>query len=123
MRGELMLLFGVDLRKPCLRVPRGGCCDDRRESPARSAPGGPKIDHGKGAAVDGCRESGVGQFQDRGSADGRAIHGSRQGGFGAGLFAPEQEREHAVVLGVLQQLVAGLFGERLEVAHGRRIGG
>src|SRR5262249_36327176 len=38
------------------------------------------------------------------------------------LSAPEQEREHAVVLLVPQQLVAGLLRERLEIAHRGGIG-
>jgi hypothetical protein len=33
------------------------------------------------------------------------------------LLAPQQENEFAVLLALLQQLIAGLPGERLEVAN------
>jgi hypothetical protein len=33
------------------------------------------------------------------------------------LLAPEQENEFAILLALLQQLIAGLAGERLEVAN------
>src|SRR4029079_13622720 len=39
------------------------------------------------------------------------------------LLAPAQENEFAILLALLQQLIAGLPGEGFEVAHRRRIGG